>query len=96
MKIVKLRHAPNFYVDATVNINNGLPIVELHIDRILDALSVLPAQSETVTDHQPLITHEDPTPRIVGCSCGWRVPSGATDSDDAIAAHVAAHTVVPR
>lgn len=37
--------------------------------------------------HAPRITLD--RTRIVGCSCGWQTPPGTTDSDDAIAMHIA-------
>ena len=43
--------------------------------------------------HLPLTDAKDP--RIVGCTCGWRTPQGATDSDDAFATHAASASLTP-
>jgi hypothetical protein len=37
--------------------------------------------------HAPRIDRD--TTRIVGCTCGWRTPTGAADSDDTYAVHIA-------
>ena len=38
-------------------------------------------------DHAPLIAND--MTRILGCTCGWRMPPGITDSDEASAMHTA-------
>jgi hypothetical protein len=32
--------------------------------------------------------------KILGCSCGWKIPPGTTDPDDAIAMHIATRGVL--
>lgn len=39
------------------------------------------------TEHDPRISPD--RSRILGCACGWRVPTHGADSEDAIAMHVA-------
>jgi hypothetical protein len=43
-------------------------------------------------EHSPLIARD--WPRIVGCTCGWRTPSNATDSDTTFTEHAAFARVV--
>jgi hypothetical protein len=50
-------------------------------------------QTVTATDHSPRLALD--RTRIVGCTCGWRVPPGTANSDDAYAVH-AAHATVTR
>jgi hypothetical protein len=45
------------------------------------------SRRKVLEEHQPRMAFDPP--RIVGCSCGWRIPAGTTDSDDALAIHVA-------
>jgi hypothetical protein len=66
---------------------SGCPMCEIQIEDICRSLT--PTRSG---DHAPRIT-QDRT-RIVGCTCGWRTPSGTTDSDDAFAAHCAIERLV--
>ena len=47
--------------------------------------SVKVRASSTLRGHLPLIAAD--RTRIVGCTCGWRTPSGTTDSDDTYVAH---------
>jgi putative lipoic acid-binding regulatory protein len=43
--------------------------------------------AEHPVTHSPLISRD--AARIIGCTCGWRTPPGVSDSDYALAAHVA-------
>jgi hypothetical protein len=55
------------------------------------------AKPPTVTPldpHLPRLANEK-TPRIVGCTCGWRTPPDATDSDDAFVTHAALARLAP-
>ncbi len=41
------------------------------------------------SDHQPLFTRNKGVAEIIGCTCGWRLPPGTTDSDTALSTHIA-------
>lgn len=43
-------------------------------------------------EHAPRINHA--ITQIVGCTCGWRTPPGAENSDDTYSMHVAIARVV--
>ena len=45
--------------------------------------------------HTPLITGLAPLLTIIGCTCGWKVPQGTTDPDDALSQHVALAKIAP-
>ena len=45
----------------------------------------LPAKSGARREHAPLITLD--LTRILGCTCGWRTPLEATDSDVTYTVH---------
>jgi hypothetical protein len=45
------------------------------------------SREDTLKEHQPVMAFDPP--RIICCSCGWLVPPGTADSDDALAVHVA-------
>jgi len=63
---------------------SGCPMCEMQIESL--------CRSASPTTHAPRITRD--LTRIVGCTCGWRTPSGTTDSDDAYALHYALHAGV--
>lgn len=67
----------------------GVPPNESLLDRVrnLCSQSAHDKESDTPQRHNPRIALD--RPRIVGCTCGWRTPTGVTDSDDAFAKHVA-------
>lgn len=52
------------------------------------------ASAPTPTGHSPQLADEK-SPRIVGCTCGWRTPQDADNSDDAFATHAALTRLVP-
>lgn len=45
--------------------------------------------------HLPLLTMSGALPQTVGCTCGWRTPRDAHDSDTAYAEHVAIAKLAP-
>jgi hypothetical protein len=48
---------------------------------------IIPPQPSAAV-HAP-ITTVDQWPHIIGCSCGWKMPPGATDADDESTRHAA-------
>jgi hypothetical protein len=59
---------------------SGCPMCSMQIEAICHAF-----KAPAPRDHAPMIAHD--RMRIIGCTCGWRTPSGTTDSDDAYAAY---------
>jgi hypothetical protein len=45
--------------------------------------------------HLPLLVSGADVPRVAGCTCGWRTPRDAHDSDTAFAEHVAIAKLTP-
>jgi hypothetical protein len=64
---------------------SGCPMCEMQIESLCRTPTG-PTRSPVPRDHAPMITHGRFT-RIVGCTCGWRTPPGAADSDDTYVAH---------
>ena len=59
----------------------GCPMCEMQIESMCRAR---PAAAPP-RGHAPRVSGD--LTRVVGCSCGWRTPPGATDSDDAYVEH---------
>ena len=45
--------------------------------------------------HAPRVVTNEKALRIVGCACGWRMPQGVTDSDDAFVTHTTLARLAP-
>ena len=70
---------------------SGCPMCEMQIEDVCRSLGPPPAREQSRrADHAPVIMRDRGIwVRVSGCTCGWRTPPDATDSDDAYAAHVA-------
>ena len=60
---------------------SGCPMCEMQIEAMCRPRAAAPPPR----DHAPLIAQD--RARVVGCTCGWRTPAGAADSEDAYVEH---------
>jgi hypothetical protein len=71
----------------------GCPMCEMQIEDLCRALSSKPPpdapRSLPAREHWPRVAADRAT--IVGCSCGWRVPAGTVDPDNALVEHATVH-----
>lgn len=61
---------------------SGCPMCEMQIEDLCRSFT-----ASNPRDHSPQINRD--ASRIVGCTCGWRTPTGTANSDDVYAAHIA-------
>ena len=90
-RIVPCAIHPLHFVKIRANgARSGCPMCEMQIEDLCRSFSSAPPKKPpirpNVSEHNPRITIDHT--RIIGCSCGWRAPTGTPDSEEAYVEHV--------